>query len=124
MTDRSKQLDQLLEIAEAIRDRDLAILKSKEALRRDLEKKQVKLANMAQSEFLATVSDTAYRKNFEFPRQIWRNQKIQTYRQREIAIAAEIETHKTLLTKSYGRAEVLSKLRADAAAEKRRKLAG
>lgn len=103
-------LKQLLQIAQAICDRDLAELAKKQARRRG--------AELARSDFLqrevlenaAALDDLEYRKLQEVHRKFWRNQRSHALTFEEARTAAEAEAQRAITAKSFGRQLVLSKL--------------
>ena len=106
----NNQLKALLEISQAIRDRDLAELSAKQIRRRGLELARKDLLAQGYAEMDASAKDPLYRKQFEATRKLWRDARIAALAQTEARAAADVEAFKSTAAKSLGRANVLENL--------------
>ena len=106
----SNPMSQMLKIAEAIKDRDLAELASKQAYARGLALARQDLIAQANTEMTEMAPDTPYRARFELPRKAWRDARIIVLGQKQALASAAAESQRLVASKSLGRASVLQKL--------------
>lgn len=100
----------LTQIAQMLRDRDLAELAALRRQREAADTARRDFADKASAEHQALVDNLHYRRSHELPRRVWRERRFYALTHYEARAAALYETQKRVAAKSFGRAHVLEAL--------------
>jgi len=104
------ELLQLLALAQAIRDRDLALLAEKQEARRTSQQNRAAFTAATVSENAHVTDSLDYRRGYEHARRTWRMQQSYALMHYEARAAALAEGQKRIAARSFARAAVLEKL--------------
>lgn len=108
---KSERVAQLVRIAEAVRDRDLAQLAAYQDQLEDAKNARASFDQQVQKEDQHAVEHLGYRRGHELARREWRERQLYALTHYAARAAAQAETQKRTAAKSLGRALVLEQLR-------------
>lgn len=106
-----KAVAQLLEIATMLQDRDLAKLAEHQSELNRARQTRALFVKAAEAENAAFQQNVDYRRELEDPRFVWRERKLYALSHFEARSAALVEAQRKVAVKSFGRAQVLQKMR-------------